>query len=117
MDDWSWLDELNMTELVTVASYTNPRVHHGLSRLVLESIVRGEDVALPERNIDIWRATIFTFVDQHWVQCAPLLSCPLKTRDPKSCFQCPDVQVAECTLQNHKTFLETRNRLRKKETT
>ncbi len=117
MNEWSFLDELNMSELVEMASCQNVNAHRGLSRGVLLSIIMGTEVDLPVRHIDIWRKTIFTFVDNHWAQCSPLLSCPMKTRTIHACFHCPDIQVAECTLVNHKTLIQTRDLHRKKEST
>lgn len=112
MSDWSFLDELNMSELVEMASAQNVNVHRGLPRDVLVAIIQGSEFDLPERRIDIWRKTIFAFVDTHWKQVSPLLSCPMKARKLHACFQCPDIQVAECTLVNHHTIVSS---LRKKE--
>lgn len=112
---WAYLDELNLSELVVMASYENMNVHRGLPREVLVSIIKGMIISLPERNIDIWRKTIFAFTDSHWAQCSPLLSCPMKARTLHACFSCLDVQVAECTLVNHQTLINTRDLHRKKE--
>lgn len=109
--NWSFLDELNASELGLMAWYMNPGAHRGLPREVLYAIIRGEEVELPERHIDIWRATIFKYCDSHWDQVSPLISCPMKSRKPHACFSCPDVQVAECTLDNHRNLvLDTKKR-------
>lgn len=100
-DDWSDLDELNMTELVEMAWFANPGAHRGLPRSVLIDIIKGADVDLPVRQIDVWRGKLFTFCDTHWTQVKPFLSCPMKTRKPNACFNCLDAQVAECTLTNY----------------
>ena len=105
-EDWSFLDDLNMTELVVMAGQSNPNVHRGLPRATLYSVIRGEDVELPEKNIDIWRHSIFAFVDSHWKQVNPLLSCPMKTRSPTACFQCPDIQVAECVVESREALTQ-----------
>lgn len=110
MSDWDFLDELNSSELVQMAWLVNPGAHRGLSRATLCSIIRGEEVPLPERNIDVWRHTIFKFVDTHWARVNPLLSCPMKSRKPHACFNCPDIQVAECTLVNIKTITQAREK-------
>lgn len=113
-EDWSFLDDLNMTELVAMAGQSSPNVHRGLSREVLCGIIMGENVDLPMTNIDMWRHSIFRFVDTHWKQVNPLLSCPMKTRSPTACFQCPDVQVAECVVESKETLL---TQVRRKPTT
>ena len=41
-------------------------------------------------------------VDRYWSQVESLLGCPLKTREPRACFGCTDIQVAECTILNKK---------------
>lgn len=105
MAEWEFLDELNVSELVAMAWAMNPGAHRALPRETLYSIIQGEDIILPERHIDIWRATIFTFCDEHWMQVKPFLSCPMKSRKPHACFNCPDIQVAECTLVNHETLV------------
>lgn len=109
-EDWSFLDDMNMTELVVMAGQVSPNVHRSLPREVLYSIIQGGVVDLPESNIDIWRHTIFAFVDSHWKQVNPLLSCPMKTRSPTACFQCPDVQVAECVVESHVTLTQVRKK-------
>ena len=111
-EDWSFLDELNLSELVQMAWLVNPGAHRSLPRDTLYAIIQGEEVWLPERHVDIWRHTIFKFCDMHWQQVNPLLSCPMKSRKPHACFNCPDIQVAECTLVNHETLLQERNKKR-----
>lgn len=106
MAEWDFLDELNSSELVRMAWLMHPGAHRSLPRELLCAIIRGEEVDLPERNIDIWRTTIFKFVDVNWARVNPLLSCPMKTRKPGACFNCPDIQVAECTLDNLDTITE-----------
>lgn len=113
-EDWSFLDEMNMTELVRMARESNANVHRSIPREILYEIIMGEEVALPQPNMDTWRHTIFSFVDSHWKQVNPLLSCPMKTRSPTACFQCPDIQVAECVVESRETLLTP---LRKKPTT
>lgn len=109
-DDFGFLDELNMSELVALAWAENPNAHRGLGRETLVAIIVGDNIDLPSRRIDVWRKTIFAFVDAHWRQVAPLLSCPMKSRQPHACFQCPDVQVAECVLVNHKSLVLIRKK-------
>lgn len=94
------LDDFNTSELTVLASNLNANVHRGLPREVLVAIIQGEDVELPPRRVDSYRHHIFTYVDKYWDQVEPLISCPLKSRHPRSCFRCSDIQVGECTTQN-----------------
>lgn len=112
---WAYLDEMNMSELVVSASSMNPNVHRSLSRDVLIAIIKNEyPGTLPTRHIDRWRETIFRFVDAHWKQCSPLLTCPMKSREPFACFRCLDAQVAECVLTNHTILQQGINLTKKK---
>lgn len=104
------LDDLNLSELVLLAQETNDKAHRGLGREVLTKLALGEDVAIQERQIDKTRLTIMEFVDAHWDQVRPLLSCPAKTRDPRACFQCTDIQVLECATSNDIIFIWKRNK-------
>lgn len=99
-------DDMNISELVVMASFQDFNVHRGIPREVLVSIIMGDSYELPPRHIDIWRYSIFAFVDAHWEQCSPLLPCPMKERVRHACFKCPDAQVAECVLSNHKTLIQ-----------
>lgn len=101
------LAELNQSELTVLASNLNENVHRGLPREVLVAIIRGEEVELPPRRVDSFRAHIYTYVERYWSQFEPLIACPLKTRHPRACFRCSDVQVGECTLQNPSIFENT----------
>ena len=98
------LDELNLSELAQLAQSMDPRAHRDLPREVLVAIANGEEYDLPDRSVDDYRDRVYLFVDQNWEQLSPLISCPLKTRAPRSCFTCVDLQVAECVTQNRSTF-------------
>ena len=98
------LDELNLSELAQLTQSMDPRAHRDLPREVLVALFRGEEYDLPDRSVDEYRERIFLFVDHNWEQLSPLISCPLKTRSPRSCFTCTDIQVAECVTQNRSTF-------------
>lgn len=110
-DDFSYLEDLNLSELAEMARAIDPNAHRGLSRETLETIIREwiED-STPQRKIDVWRKKIFELCDSHWDQVAPLLSCPMKTRSPWACFHCPDFQVAECTLLNAEQLIPKNRR-------
>ncbi len=94
------LDELNTSELVLLAQDNEPEAHRGLSREMLVSIVKGEEVDLPVRHVNKVRLKIMQFVNDHWIQMRAIVSCPAKSQDPRACFQCTDVQAVECALTN-----------------
>lgn len=108
---YEFLEDLNLSELAAMAVMFDPGAHRDLGRKALESIIINfQDPSLPERGIDRWRHKIFELCDQHWDQVAPLLSCPMRTRHPLSCFNCTDFQVAECTLLNADKLLPKNRR-------
>lgn len=108
--DWSFLDDMNMTELTQMAFQVNPNVHRSLPRETLCRVVQGEEIVFPRRNIDGWRRAIFEFVDTNWRQVSPLVTCPMKARQPEACFQCLDIQVAECATENQRNLTQIRKK-------
>lgn len=98
------LQGMNQSELVAFAQEANPNAHRGLDYETLVAIISGHPVSVPKRRVDKYRDLIFRFVDKHWKQVEPLLSCPMKTRQPTACYRCTDIQAAECTLLNKSTI-------------
>lgn len=97
---------LNLTELVTIAVQINPEAHRGLPREALEMICLGAEVELPKRVVNKKRLQIMQHINERWTAVSPLISCPAKTQDPEACFNCTDFQVASCTIENRKLFLQ-----------
>lgn len=98
MDD---MKEFNQRELALIAQDVNPNAHAGLRRDVLYDVACGEEIDLPERKLDRYRLRVMEFVNEYWEQVRPLLStCPARTRNPRACFQCTDLQSMECVLVN-----------------
>lgn len=99
------LDDLNDTELVLVAQDVDEQAHRGLGRdALMEIIEAGEAPGLKTRRVNKTRLRIMQYINDHWKQVEPLLSCPASTKDPRACFQCTDVQVVECAVTNQKQF-------------
>lgn len=98
------LDELNQSELVLLAEEHDTEAHRGLSRAKLIAIIRGKGKPYPARQVNKVRLKIMDYIIEHWVQVEPLLSCPAMTGNPRACFQCTDIQVAECALTNKQTI-------------
>ncbi len=93
-------DECNDSELMMLAQDVDGEVHRGLGRARLIEIASGADSAEPKRQVNRVRYKIMEYVLGHWEQVRPVITCPAKSRDPKSCFMCSDVQVAECVMKN-----------------
>jgi hypothetical protein len=105
------LDSMNASELLLLAQENNPNAHRGLSREVIYDLILGAEITLPERHVDKVRLQIMSFVDENFKQVEPLVqACPAKTRDPRACFQCTDVQVVECALNNPIIFESKKQR-------
>lgn len=73
-------------------------------------------VSLPQRKINKVRLQIMDYVLDNWPRVSPLLSCPAKSKSPRACFECVDVQVAECALTNPQV-LEPASQKRREEST
>jgi hypothetical protein len=98
------LDACNITELVTLAQTFEPEAHRGLGRTKLLQIIGEELVDLPEREINKNRKKITRYLDIYWEQVGSLVSCPAKSRDPRACFGCIDLQAANCITNNAGKF-------------
>lgn len=51
-------------------------------------------------TLDHWRHGIMGFLLEYWPKLEAQLTCPARSKDPLSCFQCVDTQVICCLLQN-----------------
>ncbi len=102
-------DNLNLSELTLLAQETNPDAHRGLDREMLLALAMGEEVDLPPRTVDKVRLRIMEFVNDHWEQVKPLIACPARSRDPRACFNCTDIQAVECALTNQKKIFTERD--------
>lgn len=60
--------------------------------------------SLDQGGIDEYRDAIWTFVNDHWEQVEPLITCPMRSGDPSACYSCIDLQVASCVTSNHQTI-------------
>ena len=55
-----------------------------------------------EHVIDSWRIGITRFVFEYWARLEPQITCPIKSKDPRSCFGCLDTQAITCVVQTQK---------------
>lgn len=94
-------DDYNESELTYMARMINPHATRGLGREFLIEIIESEEpIDIGRPPVDDARDDIFQMVDHFWKQVESLINCPMKSRAPRACFKCADVQVAECTVAN-----------------
>lgn len=97
------LSELNHTELLTLARELDADVCRSTPKDVLIDILEsapGEEPELEPNPANKRRLRIMEFVIDNQSRLGALLSCPAKSLDKYACFQCLDLQVAECWSTN-----------------
>jgi len=103
MGDEIKLSELNHTELLTLAKGLNPDVCRTTPKEVLIELIEcdpGEEPVIPALPINKHRRHIMKFVIANWSRLGALVDCPARSLDPFACYQCLDMQVAECWVTN-----------------
>ena len=65
------------------------------------ALLDGEASIDVANHMDDLRDALMGFLLLHWRRVQAQLSCPAKSGDPKSCFQCVDAQVIHCIQTNH----------------
>jgi hypothetical protein len=93
-------EQLNHSELVELARLCDSSAHRGLSREQLLAVACLSAPPLPLRTIDKKRLQILRFIDTHWEQVSYQINCPAKSRDPRACFTCSDLQATACATDN-----------------
>ena len=95
------LEACNNTELYQLCKSWGVEAHPGAPRDTLLPYVSGEEEGpQSEHPIDAWRSALMKFVLDHWAVLEPQLTCPAKSKDPRSCFGCVGTQVVTCLVQN-----------------
>lgn len=97
-------DNCNHTELYQLCRARDLPVLPSMPREQLAGLLLGE--LTPEaqpHTIDSWRHGLAGFVLSHWHVLQNQVTCPLKSKDPLSCFGCLDTQVVSCVVGNPKT--------------
>ncbi len=96
----------NETELYQLCQRAKIRVHPSATKIELISYLTGEQEPPPlrenEHPFDSWRQGLTGFVFEYWERLEPQLTCPIKSKDPRSCWGCLDAQVITCIIQNPK---------------
>jgi hypothetical protein len=99
------LSNCNHTELYQMCIRADLLVSPSSSRELMIQILegeRGESPELTERNHSVhsWRFGIMGFLLDYWKQLETQITCPARSKDPRSCFGCIDTQVISCVVQN-----------------
>lgn len=91
----------NKTELYQLCRDAGIPVHPGATKDTMIGLLTGElDPGEVEHPIDSWREGLTGFVFEYWKRLEPQLTCPIKSKDPTSCWGCLDTQVMTCVVQN-----------------
>lgn len=95
------LGKCNDTELYQLCRKAGIPVLPSTKRMELIAYLTGaQDPEPSEHPIDAWRHGLTGFVFDHWSVLEPQLTCPIRTKDPNSCWGCTDTQVITCVVQN-----------------
>jgi hypothetical protein len=90
------LESCNHTELYQLCRRQNLAVEPTMSkRQLIESFLTNPSTT-GTNVFDSWRHGLTGFVFEHWKVLEPQLTCPIRSRDPKSCWGCLDTQVIAC---------------------
>lgn len=100
----------NHTELLQICARLGLKVSPATpSSRLINYLLGNEEV--PEgstNNIDAWRQALMDFLADHWQVLRAQISCPAKNLkneelqpgEKRACFNCVDVQVISCLVQN-----------------
>lgn len=92
----------NRTELYQICRELELNPMLGATREDLIDLLLHRDKPELYRNVfDTWRTGIAGFVIEHWSVLQNQVRCPLKTKDPESCFGCLDTQVTACIVDHN----------------
>ena len=90
----------NRTELYQICRRVGVPVTPATTREEMIAYLLGEKESPEVENVfDTWRNGIMGFLLDHWSVVASQLTCPAKSGDPRSCYQCVDAQVISCVVQ------------------
>lgn len=95
-------EKFNHTELYQACLSAGIVCPPGESREKLIEYLEGEAEPDPGEmhDLDRWRHGIMGFILEYWSKLESQLTCPAKSKNPLSCFQCIDQQVIACVVQN-----------------
>jgi len=99
----------NDTELYQLCRRAGIHVIPGLDRRDYIDYLLGNKVSPwteEHHNIDQWRHGLTNFVFDYWSVLQPQLTCPIRSKDPTSCWGCLDLQVVSCVAQGRQEGYE-----------
>jgi hypothetical protein len=96
--------QCNHTELYQLCLAAEISIHPKTSREMMILYLEGDEEPpeLPDDTHPIhkWRLGIMKFILAHWEKLSTQVTCPAKSKDPRACFGCADVQVITCIVTN-----------------
>ena len=95
------LSSYNHSELYQLCRQAGVPCSPDMPRGTLMALLDGEITIDVENTMDELRDALMQFLLQHWRRVQAQLTCPAKSGDPKSCYQCVDAQVTHCIQTNH----------------
>jgi hypothetical protein len=94
-------DRFNYTELYQACRSAGIPALPSEPREKLIRYLEGEEEPAPNENMfNRWRHGLMGFILDYWPKLEAQLTCPARSKDPLSCFQCEDAQVVTCVVQN-----------------
>lgn len=93
---------VNHTELYQLCLHAGVQATASMSREELIARLLGTEDSDVQNIIDSWRHGLAGFVLDHWTVLQNQIRCPLRSKDPRSCFGCLDAQVIACLNDNEK---------------
>jgi hypothetical protein len=102
MERSSLFERCNHTELYQACRSAGiPALPNEPREKLIAYLEAEEEPPVENANVfDRWRHGIMGFLIEYWPKVEAQLTCPARSKDPLSCFQCEDVQVAVCVTQN-----------------
>jgi len=90
------LDRCNHTELYQMCRAKSLNVHPSMSIDNLIDVFINAKPSSEPNVFDSWRSGLTGFVFEYWKILEPQLTCPIRSKDPTSCWGCLDTQVIAC---------------------
>lgn len=91
----------NRTELLQLAQGAGLHLHPLTPREKIIDIFLGiVEPPAPYLEMASWRHGLMKLILDNWDNVRSQLNCPAKSKDPRSCFGCTDMQVVTCLSEN-----------------
>lgn len=90
------LSRCNRTELYQMCRRRGLGAEPSASKDELIKLFLSDTPSVTSNVFDSWRHGLTGFVFEHWKVLEPQLTCPIRSKNPKSCWGCLDTQVIAC---------------------